>query len=67
MATQQSRIYNLALDEEERKELLQVLEQWVTDTRDEKRHTHSTEYRAMVAGEESRLRTLLEKVRRLTQ
>jgi hypothetical protein len=67
MATQQSRIYNLALDEEERMELLQVLEQWVTDTRDEKRHTDSIQYRDMVAGEESRLRTLLEKVRRLTQ
>ena len=35
MTTQQSRIYNLALDEEEREELLQVLEQCVTDTRDE--------------------------------
>ena len=67
MATQQTRIYNLVLDEEERKELLDVLEQWVTEARDEKRHTHSTEYRAMVAGEESRLGALLEKVRRLTQ
>jgi hypothetical protein len=67
MAAQKTRSYNLALDEEERRELLDVLEQWVTEVRDEKRHTHSTEYRAMVAGEESRLRTLLEKVRRLTQ
>jgi hypothetical protein len=65
MATQQSRIYNLALDEEEREELLQVLEQCVTETRDEKRHTDSTQYRDRVASEESRLRTLLEKVRRL--
>jgi hypothetical protein len=65
MATQQSRIYNLALDEEEREELLQVLEQCVTETRDEKRHTDSTQYRDRVAGEEARLRTLLEKVRRL--
>ena len=65
MTTQQSRIYNLALDEEEREELLQVLEQCVTDTRDEKRHTHSTQYRDRVASEESRLETLLEKVRRL--
>jgi hypothetical protein len=67
MATQQSRIYNLALDEEEREELLQVLEQCVTETRDEKRHTDSSQYRDRVAGEESRLRTLLEKVRLLAQ
>ena len=65
MATQQSQIYNLALDEDERRELLQVLEQCVTSTRDEKRHTDSAEYRGRVAAEESRLRTLLEKVRRL--
>jgi len=67
MATQQSRIHNLALDEEEREELLQVLEQCVTETCDEKRHTDSAQYRDRVAGEESRLRTLLEKVRRLAQ
>lgn len=67
MVTQQPRIYNLALGEEERKELLQVLEQCVAETRDEKRHTDSAQYRARVAGEESRLRTLLEKVRQLAQ
>lgn len=65
MTTQQSRIYNLALDEEDREELLQVLEQCVTDTRDEKRHTDSAQYRDRVASEESRLQILLEKVRRL--
>jgi hypothetical protein len=65
MTTQQSRSYNLALDEEDREELLQVLEQCVTDTRDEKRHTDSAQYRDRVASEESRLQTLLEKVRRL--
>ena len=67
MTTQQSHVYNLALDEEEREELLQVLEQWVTETRDEKRHTDSAQYRDIVASEESHLQTLLEKVRRLTQ
>jgi hypothetical protein len=66
MSTQQSEIYNLALDEEERKELFQVLQQCVAETRDEKRHTDSAQYRDRVAGEESRLRNLLEKVRRLT-
>ena len=65
MATQQSRSYNLTLDEEDREELLQVLEQCVTDTRDEKRHTDSAQYRERVASEESRLQTLLEKVRQL--
>ena len=35
MAAQETRIYNLALDEEERRELLDVLEQWVTEVRDE--------------------------------
>jgi len=67
MTTQQSHVYNLALDEEEREELLQVLEQWVTETRDEKRHTDSAQYRDIVASEESHLQTLLEKVRRLAQ
>ena len=67
MTTQQSHVYNLALDEEEREELLQVLEQWVTETRNEKRHTDSAQYRDIVASEESHLHTLLEKVRRLAQ
>lgn len=67
MATRQSRVYDLALDEEEREDLLQVLEQRVSETRDEKRHTDSTEYRDIVASEESRLRSLLDKVRRLAQ
>jgi len=67
MATQQSRIYNLALNEEEWKELVQVLEQAVTETREEKRHTDSTQYRGLVAGEESHLRNLMEKVRQLAQ
>ncbi len=67
MTTQQSHVYNLALDEEEREELLQVLEQWVTETRDEKRHTDAAKYRDIVASEESHLQTLLEKVRRLAQ
>jgi hypothetical protein len=67
MASQQTELYNLALDEQERVELLQVLEQCVAATRDEKRHTDSAQYRGRVAAEESRLRALLEKVRRLAQ
>ena len=65
MPIQQLQIYNLALNGEEREELIKVLEQCVTDTRDEKRHTDSDQYRDGVAGEESRLDALLEKVRRL--
>ena len=67
MTTQQSHVYNLALDEEEREELLQVLEQRVMETRDEQRHTDSAQYRDIVASEELHLQTLLEKVRRLTR
>ena len=65
MTTQQSCLYNLALDAQERDELLQVLEQCVADTRDEKHHTDSARYRDEVASEESHLEALLEKVRRL--
>jgi hypothetical protein len=67
MTTQQPQIYNLTLNEEEREGLLQVLEQWVTETRDEKRHTDSAQYRSMIASEESRFQALLEKVRRLNK
>jgi len=65
MATQQSRTYNLALNAGEREELLQVLEQWVAETGDEKRHTHSAKYRDGIARDESRLLVLLAKVRQL--
>ena len=67
MALQQSQVYNLALDEEERVELVQVLADCVTQTHDEKRHTSSAEYRGRIACEESRLRGLLEKVRLLAK
>jgi hypothetical protein len=67
MTAQQSQLHTISLDEEERKELLLVLEQCVTATRDEKRHTNSAEYRDRVAGEESRLRNLLDKVRGLAR
>lgn len=67
MSAQQPHIYNLALAEGERKELLLVLEDCITETRNEKRHTHSSQYRDGVAQEESRLKNLLAKVRQLTQ
>jgi uncharacterized protein YbcI len=67
MAGQQSQVYNLALDERERKELVHALEQCVTETHDEKCHADSFEHRAEVASDESRLRTLLERVSRLDQ
>jgi uncharacterized protein YbcI len=64
---EQSENYNLALDEDERQELLHALEQCATETHDEKRHADSAQYHDQAAGEESRLRTLLERVRRLVQ
>lgn len=67
MARERSQVYNLALDEGERQELSQVLEQCVTEARNEKRHTDSSQYRDKVAGEESRLRALLERICGLTK
>lgn len=67
MVREQFPAYNLALDEDERKELSQVLEQYVAEAHDEKRHTESSQYRDKIAGEESRLRTLLAKVDGLAQ
>ncbi len=67
MAARESQNYDLALDEEERQELIHALEQCVTETNDKKRHADSAAYRDQVASEESRLRTLLVRVRRLAQ
>jgi uncharacterized protein YbcI len=67
MAAEQCENYNLALDEDEREELLHALEQCATETHDEKRHADSIQYRDHVAGDESRVRTLLERLRRLAQ
>src|SRR5579863_8695116 len=67
MAPEQCQNYNLALDEDEREELLHALGQCATATHDEKHHADSTQYRDQVAGDESCLRTLLERVRQLAQ
>ena len=67
MAVEQSQNYKLALDEDEREELLHALEQCTTETHDEKRNADSTQYHDQVAGKESRQRTLLERVRRLAR
>ena len=68
MAVQQSQTgnFNLTLNEVEREELIHALEQCVTETHDEKCHADSAQYHDQVAGDESRLRTLLQRVRRLT-
>lgn len=59
--------FNLTLDDDERWELIRALEQCVTETHDEKRHTDSSQYRETIAGQESSLRTLLTKVRGLAR
>jgi hypothetical protein len=67
MAAQRSQIgnFNLTLDEVERWELRHALEQCVTGTHDERCHADSAQYHDQLAGDELRLRTLLDKVRRL--
>ena len=57
----------MTLDEVERRELIRALEQCVIETHDEKRHADSAPYHDQVAGDESRLQTLLKRIRRLAQ
>lgn len=53
----------LVLTEEERSELLRVLESCLTETRTEKRRTDTPQYHDELAHEEKLLRELLNKVR----
>lgn len=55
-----------ALTEEERRELLRVLEGCLVETRIEKRRTDTPAYHDEVAHEEKLLRGLLEKVRHVS-
>lgn len=57
--------YSLVLNEQERAELLRLLEAALVDTHAEKRRTEAPAYRVQVGTEESLLRGLTEKVRRL--
>jgi hypothetical protein len=62
---QVNKTYSLQLGEEERSELLHVLRHFLTETHTENRRTDNLEYRAELRHEESVLRSLLEKVRKL--
>ncbi len=53
----------LMISEEERAELLRLLEQLLGETRVEIHRTHTPDYRAMVISQESLLRGLLAKLR----
>ncbi len=53
----------LMITEEERAELLRLLEQLLGETRVEIHRTHTPDYRAMVISQESLLRGLLAKLR----
>ncbi len=55
--------FNLDLTEEERRELLVLLEEALVETHAEKRRTEAPEYQQHVLHHESLIRTLLGKVR----
>jgi hypothetical protein len=65
MATEQAVEFTLVLSNEERAALLRLLEQSLVETHAEKRRTEAPGYQAQVHHEESLIRTLVEKVRRL--
>ena len=57
--------YTLVLTSDERAELLQLLDYWLRETRAEAHHTRNIDYRERVRGEESLVRGLIDKVRKL--
>ncbi len=66
MTTGQPIEFTLLLTEEERAELLQLLEQSLVETHAEKRRTEAPGYREQVSHKEVVIRTLLDKVRQLS-
>lgn len=54
----------LSLEEPERAELLQMLQQALRETRVEAHRTHTPDFRDQVLGREKLLRTLIEKLGR---
>ena len=58
-------VYTLALKEEERIELLRLLEESLVETHMEKRRTEAPGYREDLLHQEALIRTLTEKVRGL--
>jgi hypothetical protein len=67
MAPQSAGNYNLSINEEEREELLRILEQYLVDTHVERRRTEKPSYHDQVVHEESVVRSLTEKVRQLAR
>jgi hypothetical protein len=65
MTAQQMNKFTLNITEEERAELLRILEGSLVETHAEKRRTESPSYQDQVGREESLLRALTEKVRKL--
>lgn len=57
--------FTLKIGEEERAELLRILEASLAETHMERRRTEAPRYHDEVVLQENRIRTLLEKVRRL--
>ncbi len=64
-ATTEAAMHSFMINEEERAELVRVLEQVLRDTRVEIHRTHTPEYRERVIGEGTLLRGLLEKFQHL--
>jgi hypothetical protein len=65
MAAQPAGNFNLSINDEERQELLRILEQYLVDTHVERRRTEQPRYHDQVVHEEGVVRSLTEKVRQL--
>ena len=57
--------HQLTIDEEERAQLVRLLDQTLGETRVEAHHTHTPAFRDQVLHQEAVIRRLLEKVNRL--
>jgi hypothetical protein len=62
-----NKTYTLVVNEEERKELLHVLEDFLIETHMENRRTDNLEFRAELRQEENVLKSLLQKVKQLAE
>jgi hypothetical protein len=65
MSVQSSATYTLAINDEERQELLRILEQYLIDTHAERRRTEGPAYHEQIVHEENLVKALTEKVRLL--
>ena len=65
MRNEQAAKFTLVLTEDERAELLRLIERTSVDIHAEKRRTEGPAYRERVGNEETVIHTLLEKIRQL--